>query len=76
MYLAKVYVNFRLQLYLQCTYSVSFIIRMCVYACVCANLRVASQFHKVFFNLFFKSKCTYCVSYLMWNRVPCSHGSM
>ena len=25
---------------------------------------------------FFKSNFPACVSYLMWNRVPCSHGSM
>ena len=29
------------------------IVRMCVYACVCAYVCVASQSHKVFFNLFF-----------------------
>ena len=53
---------------------------VCVYACVCANVCVASQSHcsiKVLFNVFFfKSNFTACVSYLMWNGVPCSHGSM
>ena len=44
MYLAKVDVIFDFN----CMYSVC----VCVYACVCANVRVASQsplFHKVFF---------------------------
>ena len=31
---------------------------------------------RCFFNLFFKSNFTACVSYLMWNRVSCSHGSI
>ena len=58
-------------------YSVCY--RVCVCVCVCANVCVASQFplfHKVYFYLFFKSNFTAGMSYLMWNRVPCSHASM
>ena len=57
-----------------CVYSAYVIV--CVYACVCAYVCVAPQsplFHKVFF---FTSDSTACISYLMWNRVPCSQGSM
>ena len=51
---------------------------LCVFACVCAYVPVASQsplFHKVFF-ITFLSNLTACISFLMWNRVPCRHGSM
>ena len=63
-----------------CIYVCSAYVIMCVYTCVCTYVCVASQsplFHNVYlFNLFFKSNFTTCISYLMWNRVPCSHGSM
>jgi hypothetical protein len=48
---------------------------MCVYACVCANICVASQ-SPLFNKVSFLSDSTACISYLMWNRVPCSHVSM
>uniref|UniRef100_A0A4W5MNQ0 Acetyl-CoA carboxylase kinase n=1 Tax=Hucho hucho TaxID=62062 RepID=A0A4W5MNQ0_9TELE len=38
---------------------------------ICKHGRVIYQI--VFLLLFFKSNFTACVSYLMWNRVPCSH---
>ena len=60
-------------------YSAYVIMRVCVYACVCAYVCVASQSllsHKVYLYRFLKFDSTACISYLMWNIVPCSHGSM
>ena len=48
---------------------------MCVYTCVC-NSSQSLLFHMVYFYLLFKSDFTACVSYLMWNNFPCSHGSI
>ena len=48
-------------------------------SCVCVYVCVASQyplFHEVYFYLCFKSHFTAYISYLMWNRVSCSHGSI
>ena len=64
-----------------CVYSAYAIVCVCVcvYACVCAYVCVASKsplFHKVFINVFFQSNFTACMSYLMWNRIPCSQGSI
>jgi hypothetical protein len=48
-----------------------------VYACVCACVSSQSPLsHKVYFYQFFQSDFTACMSYLMWNRGPCMHGSM
>ena len=58
--------------------------RKCLYNCIfivkTLDVCVASQsslFHKVHFYQFKnKSDSTACISYLVWNRVPCSCGSM
>jgi hypothetical protein len=68
--------------YLQCKIHVRVRIA-CMLSFVCMHVStwvcVTSQsplFHKVYFYLLFKSDSTVCISHLMWNRVPCSHGSM
>ena len=60
-----------------CTSVYSVFVIMCVYACVYVCVTSQSPlFHKVYIYLLFKSDCAACISYLMWDRVQCSHGSM
>lgn len=58
-------------------YHISTVLNPCV--CIvpmCVLLHSPCCSIRCFFNLFVKSNFTACVSYLMWNRIPCSHGSM
>ena len=60
-----------------CVYSVYVImcVCVCVYLCLCVCLHSARCSIRCIF-IFFKCDFIACLSYLMWNRVPCSHGSM
>jgi hypothetical protein len=57
-------------------------VRVCRSAClimyifVCACVCVSLHSPRCSIRCIFKSDSTACLSYLMWNRVPPSHGSM
>jgi hypothetical protein len=64
---------------LQCTCVACVCSCLCAYTfvCTCVSLHTTRCSIKCFFfYLVFKFDSTACISYLMWNRVPCSHGFM
>jgi hypothetical protein len=55
------------------TYNITMCVHMHVCVCVCVSLQSALCCREVFYV--FKSDFTARLSYLMWKRGPCSHGS-